>query len=161
MGRLGWAGLDVLLVSGDAYVDHPSFAMALLGRVLVAHGFRTGVITQPRWTGPDDVLAMGRPRLFAGVSAGAIDSMLAHYTAFRKKHSDDAYTPGGKAGARPNRACIVYANLLRQAFPGLPVVLGGIEASLRRVTHYDFWTDQLRKPILLGAMADLVEQDEE
>ncbi len=156
MDRLGWSELDVLLVSGDAYVDHPSFAMALLGRVLVAHGFRTGVITQPRWTGPDDVLTMGRPRLFAGVSAGAIDSMLAHYTAFRKKRSDDAYTPGGKAGARPNRACIVYANLLRQAFPGLPVVLGGIEASLRRVTHYDFWTDKLRKPILLDAKADLV-----
>ncbi len=155
MDRLGWSELDVLLVSGDAYVEHPSFAMALLGRVLVAHGFRTGIITQPRWTGPDDVRTMGRPRLFAGVSAGAIDSMLAHYTAFRKKRSDDAYTPGGKAGARPNRACIVYTNLLRQAFPGLPVVLGGIEASLRRVTHYDFWTDKLRKPILLDAKADL------
>lgn len=156
MDRLGWSELDVLLVSGDAYIDHPSFAMALLGRVLVAHGFRTGIITQPRWTGSDDVLAMGRPRLFAGVSAGAIDSMLAHYTAFRKKRSDDAYTPGGRAGARPNRASIVYTNLLRQAFPGLPVVLGGIEASLRRVTHYDFWTDKLRKPILLDAKADLI-----
>ncbi len=156
MNALGWDELDVLLVSGDAYVDHPSFAVALLGRTLVAHGFRTGIITQPRWEGPEDLLAMGRPRLFAGVSAGAIDSMLAHYTAFRKKRSEDAYTPGGRAGARPNRACIVYTNLLRRAFPGLTVILGGIEASLRRITHYDFWTDALRKPILLDAKADAV-----
>ena len=156
MDALGWEELDVLLVSGDAYVDHPSFAMALLGRTLVAHGLRTGIITQPRWDGPEDMLAMGRPRLFAGVSAGAIDSMLAHYTAFRKKRSEDAYTPGGRAGARPNRACIVYTNLLRRAFPGLTVILGGIEASLRRITHYDFWTDALRKPILLDAKADAV-----
>lgn len=156
MERLGWDELDVLLVSGDAYVDHPSFAMALLGRVLIAHGFRTGIITQPSWSGPEDLLVMGRPRLFAGVSAGAIDSMLAHYTAFRKKRSEDAYTPGGRAGARPNRACIVYTNLLRRAFPGLTVILGGIEASLRRITHYDFWTDALRKPILLDAKADAV-----
>ncbi len=156
MDQLGWDELDVLLVSGDAYVDHPSFAMALLGRTLVAHGFRTGIITQPRWSDAEDLLVMGRPRLFAGVSAGAIDSMLAHYTAFRKKRSEDAYTPGGRAGARPNRACIVYTNLLRRAFPGLTVILGGIEASLRRITHYDFWTDALRKPILLDAKADAV-----
>jgi len=156
MERLGWDELDVLLVSGDAYVDHPSFAVALLGRVLVANGFRTGVITQPRWDDAADLTVMGRPRLFAGVSAGAIDSMLAHYTAFRKKRSEDAYTPGGKAGARPNRACIVYTNLLRRAFPGVTVVLGGIEASLRRITHYDFWTDALRKPIILDAKADAV-----
>jgi uncharacterized radical SAM protein YgiQ len=156
MDLLGWDELDVLLVSGDAYVDHPSFAMALLGRVLIGQGFRTGIITQPRWTGPEDLVVMGRPRLFAGVSAGAIDSMLAHYTAFRKKRSEDAYTPGGKAGARPNRACIVYTNLLRRAFPGLTLVLGGIEASLRRISHYDFWTDAVRKPILLDAKADAV-----
>lgn len=156
MTTLGWKELDILLVSGDAYVDHPSFATALLGRLLVAHGYRTGVITQPAWTSADDLLVMGRPRLFAGVTAGAIDSMLAHYTAFRKKRSDDAYTPGGRAGARPNRACIVYTNLVRRAFPGLPVVLGGIEASLRRITHYDFWTDALRKPVILDAKADAV-----
>lgn len=156
MDRLGWDELDVLLVSGDAYVDHPSFAMALLGRVLIGQGLRTGIITQPRWTGPEDLAVLGRPRLFAGVSAGAIDSMLAHYTAFRKKRSEDAYTPGGRAGARPNRACIVYTNLLRRAFPGLTVVLGGIEASLRRISHYDFWTDAVRKPILLDAKADAV-----
>ncbi len=156
MDRLGWDELDILLVSGDAYVDHPSFAMALLGRLLIAHGFRTGIVTQPRWDTVEDIQVMGRPRLFAGIGAGALDSMLAHYTAFRKKRSDDAYTPGGKAGARPNRACIVYTNVVRRAFAGLPVVLGGIEASLRRITHYDFWTDKLRKPIILDAKADLV-----
>lgn len=156
MDQLGWNELDILLVSGDAYVDHPSFAMALLGRTLLAHGFRVGIVTQPRWTDPGDVGVMGRPRLFAGVGAGALDSMLAHYTAFRKKRSDDAYTPGGKAGARPNRASIVYTNLLRQTFPGLTVVLGGIEASLRRISHYDFWSDSLRRPILLDAKADVL-----
>jgi uncharacterized radical SAM protein YgiQ len=156
MDQLGWEELDILLISGDAYVDHPSFAMALLGRLLIAHGFRTGIVTQPRWETVDDIQVMGRPRLFAGIGAGALDSMLAHYTAFRKKRSDDAYTPGGRAGARPNRACIVYTNVVRRAFAGLPVVLGGIEASLRRITHYDFWTDKLRKPIILDAKADMV-----
>lgn len=156
MRALGWEALDVLLVTGDAYVDHPSFGAALLGRLLVARGLRTGIVAQPRWTTPEDVLRMGRPRLFAGVTAGALDSMLAHYTAFRKKRHDDAYTPGGRAGARPNRAVIVYSNLVRQAFPGLVVVLGGIEASLRRITHYDFWSDSLRRPILLDAKADLL-----
>jgi uncharacterized radical SAM protein YgiQ len=156
MDRLGWEALDVLLVSGDAYVDHPSFGASLLGRWLVEHGFRTGIIAQPRWQSPADLLAMGRPRLFAGVTAGALDSMLAHYTAFRKKRHDDAYTPGGQAGARPNRACIVYASLIKQALPGLPIILGGIEASLRRITHFDFWTDKLRRSILLDAKADLL-----
>ena len=156
MQALGWKELDVLLVNGDAYVDHPAFGPVLLGRWLVAHGFRVGIVAQPRWQSPDDLLVVGRPRLFVGVSAGALDSMLAHYTAFRKKRHDDAYTPGGKAGARPNRACLVYANLARQAFPGLPVILGGIEASLRRTTHYDFWTDSLRRSILLDAKADLL-----
>lgn len=156
MDILGWDSLDVLFISGDAYVDHASFGCVLLARWLVLHGFRAGIVAQPRWDRPDDLLAMGRPRLFAGISAGAVDSLLAHYTAFRKKRHDDAYTPGGKAGARPNRACIVYANLARQAFPGLPLILGGIEASLRRVSHYDFWTDQLRRPILMDAKADLL-----
>ena len=156
MEVLGWDALDVLLVSGDAYVDHPAFGVALLGRWLVAHGYRTGIVAQPRWDTPEDVQRLGRPRLFAGITAGALDSMLAHYTAFRKKRSDDAYTPGGRHGARPNRACIVYTSLVRQAFPGLPVVLGGIEASLRRATHYDFWTDKVRRPILLDSKADLV-----
>ena len=156
MARRGWDALDVLLVIGDAYVDHPSFGAALLGRWLEANGYRVGIVAQPRWDTTSDVLRMGRPRLFAGVTAGALDSMLAHYTAFRKKRSDDAYTPGGRAGARPNRATIVYTNLVRQAFPRLPVVLGGIEASLRRATHYDFWSDKIRRSILLDSKADLL-----
>jgi len=156
MDALGWDALDVLLVSGDAYVDHPSFGTALIGRWLIAHGYRVGIVAQPRWDRADDVVRMGRPLLFAGASAGALDSMLAHTTAFRKKRRDDAYTPGGKSGARPNRACIAYTALLRNAFPGLPVVLGGVEASLRRAVHYDFWEDDLRRPILLDAKADLV-----
>ena len=157
MNRLGWSELDILLVSGDAYVDHPSFGVALLGKWLVAHGYRVGIVAQPRWTTTDDIACMGRPRLFAGVTAGALDSMLAHYTAFRKKRNDDAYTPGGLAGKRPNRAVTVYTNLVKQAFGGdLPIVLGGIEASLRRITHYDFWTDKLRRSILLDAKANLL-----
>ncbi len=156
MDRIGWDALDVLLVVGDAYIDHPAFGVPLLGRLLAAHGYRVGIVSQPRWDTMDDVARLGRPKLFAGVSAGAIDSMLAHYTAFRKKRSDDAYTPGGLSGARPNRACIVYTNLLKQAFPGLPVVLGGIEASLRRISHYDFWSDGIRRSILLDSKADLL-----
>jgi uncharacterized radical SAM protein YgiQ len=156
MDRLGWDELDVLLVTGDAYVDHPSFGAPLLGRWMVTHGYRTGIVAQPRWDVVDDVTAMGRPRLFAGVTAGSLDSMLSHYTAFRKKRSDDAYTPGGLSGKRPNRAAIAYTNLARRAFPSLPVVLGGIEASLRRISHYDFWSDSLRRSILLDAKATLV-----
>lgn len=156
MDAWGWDALDVLLVTGDAHVDHPSFGAALLGRWLVHHGFRVGIVAQPRWDTTEDIERLGRPRLFAGVTAGALDSMLSHYTAFRKKRHDDAYTPGGKAGARPNRACIVYTNLVKRAFPGLPVVLGGIEASLRRFSHYDFWSDQLRRSILLDAKADAI-----
>ena len=156
MDQLGWDELDVLLVSGDAYVDHPSFGAALLGRWLVLHGYRVGIVAQPNWKTPDDLMVMGRPKLFAGVTAGAIDSMLAHYTAFRKKRHDDAYTPGGRAGARPNRASLVYAGLIKQAFSKLPIVLGGIEASLRRITHYDFWTDKLRRSILIDAKSDML-----
>ena len=156
MEARGWDQLDVLFISGDAYIDHPSFGVALLGRWLEAKGYRVGVVAQPGWDSLDDIARMGRPRLFAGVTAGTLDSMLAHYTAFRKKRSDDAYTPGGRAGARPNRASIVYANLARQAFPGLPIVLGGVEASLRRASHYDFWTDKIRRSLLLDSKADLL-----
>lgn len=161
MDKLGWDELDVLLISGDAYVDHPSFGVPLLGRWLVAHGYRTGIVAQPAWDESraekqPSIDAMGRPRLCAGVSAGALDSMLAHYTAFRKKRHDDAYTPGGRAGARPNRAVIIYANLVRRAFPGLPLLAGGIEASLRRVSHYDFWTDSLRRSLVFDARLDLL-----
>ncbi len=159
MQARSWKELDILLISGDAYIDHPAFATALLGRLLQYHGFRVGVITQPDWKDPnitEKLQAMGRPRLFAGISAGAIDSMLAHYTAFRKKRHDDAYTPGGKWGARPNRAITVYTNLVKQAFPDLPIVGGGIESSLRRLSHYDFWTDSLRKSIIADAKLDLL-----
>ncbi|WP_027185477.1 YgiQ family radical SAM protein [Desulfovibrio inopinatus] len=156
MDALGWDELDVLLVSGDAYVDHPSFGVPLLGRWLVEHGFRTGIVAQPPWDRIDAMTVMGRPRLFVGISAGCLDSMLAHYTAFRKKRRDDAYTPGGKAGARPNRAALVYANLAKRAFSGLPVVLGGIEASLRRVSHYDFWSDSLRRSLVLDSKATAI-----
>ena len=160
MDRLGWTQLDILLVTGDAYVDHPSFGAPLLGRWLVSQGYRTGLVAQPRWDpdvgDPGEVAAMGRPRLFAGVTAGSLDSMLAHYTAFRKKRSDDAYTPGGQAGRRPNRATIAYTNLVRRAFPGIPVALGGIEASLRRVSHYDFWSQSLRRSILFDSKASVV-----
>lgn len=164
MENAGWKDLDILLISGDALVDHPSFGMALLARWLIAHGYRTGVVAQPRWQAAaeesdknaflEDISVMGRPTLFCGVGAGAVDSMLAHYTAFRKKRSDDAYTPGGLAGARPNRASIMYSNMVRRVFAGMPIVLGGIEASLRRVTHYDFWSDALRRSILLDSKAD-------
>ena len=160
MDAIGWETLDILLVTGDAYVDHPSFGVPLLGRWLVGHGYRVGIVAQPRWKdegqGIADLARMGRPRLFAGVSAGALDSMLAHYTAFRKKRHDDAYTPGGEAGSRPNRAVIVYAGLIRKAFPGLPLLAGGIEASLRRITHYDFWADSLRRSILFDARLDIL-----
>lgn len=156
MDRLGWDAIDILLVTGDGYVDHPSFGAALLGRWLVHHGYRVGVVGQPRWDRPDDVTRMGRPTLFAGVTAGSLDSMLAHYTAFRKKRSDDAYTPGGLAGNRPNRACIAYTNVVQRAFPGLPVILGGIEASLRRISHYDFWSDSVRRSVLLDSKATAI-----
>ncbi len=160
MEALGWPELDILLIQGDAYLDHPAQGPALLGRWLVAHGFRVGLISQPRWRDPAearaDLTALGRPRLFAALSAGSMDSLLAHYTAFRKKRSDDALTPGGKAGARPNRATLVYTGLVRAAFPGLPVFIGGLEASLRRLSHYDFWEDKLRPSILLESKADLL-----
>ncbi len=156
MLALGWDELDILLVSGDAYVDHPTFAVALLGRLLVAHGFRTGIIAQPNHSDPASVTVMGRPKLFAGVSAGAIDSMLAHYTAFRKIRRDDAYTPGGKAGKRPDRAVTVYSQLLRKAFPNLWILAGGIEASLRRAVHYDFWSKSIRPSLLVEASPDLI-----
>ncbi len=156
MNALGWDELDILFITGDAYVDHPAFGVALLGRWLMAHGFKVGICAQPRWQDTEDIMAMGRPRYFVGVTAGALDSQLAHYTAFRKKRHDDAYTPGGQAGARPNRASVVYTNLARRAFPGVPVILGGIEASLRRISHYDFWSDSLRRSILLDAKAHYI-----
>ena len=156
MDALGWEECDVVLVTGDAYVDHPSFGMALIGRLLEAQGFRIGVIAQPDWHGPEPFRALGRPRLFYGVTAGNMDSMVNRYTADRRLRSDDAYTPGGEAGRRPDRAVIVYAQRCRQAFPDVPIVLGGIEASLRRVAHYDYWSDKVRRSIVPDARADLL-----
>ncbi len=151
-----WDELDILIVTGDAYVDHPAFGPVLIARFLEGRGFRVGVVAQPRWSSPDDIARMGRPRLFVGVSAGNLDSMLNKLTAQKKVRSEDQYSPDGRTSARPNRATIVYANLCRQAFPGLPVVLGGIEASLRRIAHYDYWSDSVRRSILLDSKADLL-----
>jgi uncharacterized radical SAM protein YgiQ len=156
MDALGWDALDVLLVSGDAYVDHPAFGVALIARCLIAAGFRVGIVAQPRWDCLDDILALGAPKLFVGVTAGNLDSMLNKLTAQKKTRSLDAYSPDGKPGQRPNRASLVYAQLCRQAFPALPVILGGVEASLRRVAHYDYWSDSVRRSIVLDSKADLL-----
>lgn len=152
----GWDELDVVFVTGDAYVDHPSFGVPLLARFLESKGFRVGIIAQPDWRSAEPFRVLGRPRLFFAVAAGAMDSMVAHYTPARKLRHDDAYTPGNRHGARPNRAVIVYTARLKEAFPGVPVVIGGIEASLRRFAHYDFWDDKVRRSILLDAKADLL-----
>jgi uncharacterized radical SAM protein YgiQ len=156
MNARGWDELDVLIVTGDAYVDHPAFGPVLIARFLAGRGYRVGVVAQPRWTNVEDIARMGRPRLFVGVSAGNLDSMLNKLTAQKKVRSEDQYSPGGQTNMRPNRATIVYSNLCRQAFPGLPVVLGGIEASLRRIAHYDYWSDSVRRSILLDSKADLL-----
>ncbi len=156
MEARGWAELDILIITGDAYVDHPAFGPILIARFLEGRGYRVGVIAQPRWTDAEDIGRMGRPRLFVGISAGNLDSMLNKLTAQKKVRSEDQYSPGGRPSARPNRATIVYSNLARQAFPGVPVVLGGIEASLRRIAHYDYWSDSVRRSILLDSKADLL-----
>ncbi len=152
----GWSELDILIVTGDAYVDHPAFGPILIARFLEGRGYKVGVVAQPKWTDPSDIARMGRPRLFVGVSAGNLDSMLNKLTAQKKVRSEDQYSPGGANTLRPNRATIVYSNLCRQAFPGLPVVIGGIEASLRRIAHYDYWSDSVRRSMLLDAKADLL-----
>nr|MBO2514192.1 YgiQ family radical SAM protein [Gammaproteobacteria bacterium] len=156
MDALGWDECDVIIVTGDAYVDHPSFGMALIGRVLEAQGFRVGIIAQPDWRSTEDFMRLGRPRLFFGVTAGNMDSMVNRYTADRRLRSDDAYTPGGVGGRRPDRSVIVYSQRLREAFPGVPLVIGGIEASLRRIAHFDYWQEKVRRSILLDAKADLL-----
>ena len=152
----GWDAIDVLIVNGDAYVDHPAFGGALIGRFLEARGFRVGRIAQPDWRSTADLLRMGRPRLMVGITAGNLDSMLNKLTAQKKTRGEDQYSPGGRTGLRPNRASIVYANLCREAFPGVPIVLGGIEASLRRIAHFDYWSESVRRSILLDAKADLL-----
>jgi uncharacterized radical SAM protein YgiQ len=157
MRARGWDALDVLIVTGDAYVDHPAFGPVLIARFLEGRGLRVGIVAQPRWDTTEDIACMGAPRLFVGVSAGNLDSMLNKLTAQKKVRAEDQYSPGGRPGLRPNRASIVYANLAKQAFgPKVPVVLGGIEASLRRIAHYDYWSDSVRRSILLDAKADLL-----
>ncbi len=156
MEAQGWYYYDFLLVTGDAYVDHPAFGTAVIGRVLEAEGFRVAVLAQPDWKSPRDFLAMGRPRYGVMIGAGNLDSMVAHYTAAKKKRSTDPYSPGGRAGLRPDRATIVYANRAREAFPGLPIIIGGLEASLRRFAHYDYWEDKVRRSILFDSQADLL-----
>jgi uncharacterized radical SAM protein YgiQ len=156
MEQRGWDEIDIVFVTGDAYIDHPSFAMAILGRVLEAGGFRVGIVSQPDWEKVDDWQRFGRPRLFYAVSAGNMDSMINHYTANKKVRNDDAYTPGGKIGLRPDRATLPYCQRARQAYKGVPVIAGGVEASLRRLAHYDYWSDKVRRSILLDSKADLL-----
>jgi uncharacterized radical SAM protein YgiQ len=156
MDALGWDACDVILVTGDAYVDHPSFGMAVVGRLLEAQGFRVGIISQPDWTSTEAFTALGAPTLFFGVTAGNMDSMVNRYTADRRIRSNDAYTPDGEAGRRPDHSVIVYAQRVREAFRGVPLVIGGIEASLRRVAHFDYWSDTVRRSILFDSKADLL-----
>ncbi len=152
----GWNELDVVFVTGDAYIDHPSFAMAILGRVLEAAGFRVGIVSQPDWHSCDAWRTFGKPRLFFAISAGNMDSMINHYTANRKVRNDDAYSPGGRIGLRPDRATLGYCQRAREAYSGVPVIAGSVEASLRRLAHYDYWSDKVRRSILLDAKPDLV-----
>ncbi|MFM2094146.1 MAG: hypothetical protein RIS70_1270, partial [Planctomycetota bacterium] len=156
MRDMGWDQVDVVFVTGDAYIDHPSFAMALLGRVLQAAGFRVGIISQPDWQSCSDWKRFGRPRLFFAISAGNMDSMINHYTANRKVRNSDAYSPGGRIGRRPDRATLAYCQRAREAYQGVPVIAGGVEASLRRLAHYDYWSDKVRRSILLDCKADLL-----
>ena len=156
MDKLGWDSCDIVLVTGDAYVDHPSFGMAVIGRMLESQGFRVGIIAQPDWTSAEAFKALGKPNLFWGVTAGNMDSMINRYTADRKIRSDDAYTPGDIGGKRPDRAAIVYSQRCREAFKDVPIVLGGIEGSLRRIAHYDYWSDKVRRSIVVDAKSDLL-----
>ena len=156
MHQLGWDACDVILVTGDAYVDHPSFGMAVIGRTLEAQGFRVGIISQPDWHSADDFKKLGQPTLFFGVTGGNMDSMVNRYTSDKKIRSNDAYTANGEAGKRPDRAVNVYAHRCREAYKNVPIIIGGIEASLRRIAHYDYWSDKVRKSIILDSKADLL-----
>ncbi len=156
MDKLGWDSCDIILVTGDAYVDHPSFGMAVIGRTLEAQGFRVGIIAQPDWQSADPFKVLGKPNLFWGVTAGNMDSMINRYTADRKIRSDDAYTPGDIGGKRPDRAAIVYSQRCREAYKDVPIILGGIEGSLRRIAHYDYWSDKVRRSIVVDAKCDLL-----
>jgi uncharacterized radical SAM protein YgiQ len=156
MDLLGWDACDIVLVTGDAYVDHPSFGMAIIGRLLEAQGFRVGIIAQPDWRSAEPFAALGRPALFFGVTGGNMDSMVNRYTADRRLRHNDSYTPGGEGGRRPDRSVLVYSQRCREAFRDVPIVLGGIEASLRRIAHYDYWSDKVRRSILVDAKADIL-----
>nr|WP_264583567.1 YgiQ family radical SAM protein [Rhodoblastus acidophilus] len=156
MEALGWDSCDIILVTGDAYIDHPSFGMAIIGRLLESQGFRVGIICQPDWSSADAFKTLGKPNLFWGVTAGNMDSMVNRYTSDRKIRRDDNYTAGGEGGKRPDRAVIVYAQRCREAFPKTPIVIGGIEASLRRIAHYDYWSDKVRRSVLVDSKADLL-----
>jgi len=156
MDALGWDSCDVILVTGDAYIDHPSFGMALVGRLLEAQGYKVGIISQPDWQSAEPFRALGKPNLYWGITAGNMDSMVNRYTADRKIRSDDAYTPNAEPNKRPDRAVTVYAQRVREAYPGVPVVIGSIEASLRRIAHYDYWSDKVRRSVLFESKADLL-----
>ncbi len=156
MKILGWESLDIILITGDAYVDHPSFGAALIGRLLEHYGFRVGVIAQPGWRNTEDFKKLGRPELFFGITAGNLDSMLSNYSPNKIRRKTDDYSPGGKTGRRPDRATIVYSNRIKELFKDVPIVIGGIEASLRRLAHYDFWQDKVRRSILLDSRADIL-----
>lgn len=156
MDQLGWDSCDVILITGDAYVDHPSFGMAVIGRLLEANGYRVGIIDQPEWHNADAFKALGQPNLFFGVTAGNMDSMINRYTADRKLRHDDAYTPDNEAGKRPDRCVLVYSQRCREAYKETPIVIGGIEASLRRLAHYDYWSDKVRRSVLVDAKADIL-----
>ena len=156
MDALGWDSCDIIVVTGDAYVDHPSFGMAIIGRLLEAQGFRVGIISQPDWQSADPFRVLGKPNLFFGITAGNMDSMVNRYTSDRRIRSDDAYTPGGEGGKRPDRSVIVYSQRAREAYADVPIVIGGIEASLRRIAHFDYWSEKVRRSVLLDAKADLL-----
>ncbi|MDR8526117.1 MULTISPECIES: YgiQ family radical SAM protein [Shewanella] len=156
MAKLGWDSCDIIIVTGDAYVDHPSFGMAVIGRMLEAQGFRVGIISQPDWSNKDDFMKLGKPNLYFGVTAGNMDSMINRYTAERRLRHDDAYTAGNVGGKRPDRAVTVYTQRCKEAFKQVPVVIGGIEASLRRIAHYDYWSDKVRRSVILDAKADIL-----
>lgn len=156
MDELGWDACDVIIISGDAYVDHPSFGMAIIGRLLEAQGFRVGIIAQPDWTSKEAFMELGKPVYAYGVTAGNMDSMINRYTADRRIRSDDAYSPNNAPDKRPDRAAIVYSQRCREAYPDVPIILGGIEGSLRRIAHYDYWSDKVRRSILLDSRADVL-----
>ncbi|MCI7391907.1 MAG: YgiQ family radical SAM protein, partial [Clostridiales bacterium] len=156
MTSLGWEQPDFVLITGDAYVDHPSFGTAIISRVLESRGYRVAVLAQPDWRGADDFRRFGRPRLGFLINSGNVDSMVNNFSVFKNRRKRDVYSPGGKSGRRPDRALIVYCNRVREAYGDVPVIIGGLEASLRRLAHYDYWSDRVRRSILLDSRADIL-----